>query len=79
MKQMEKNAEERALRAEQRDQETREMLQHLEQLKLEDLKVRRAERCWGARGGWREISHLVGRVSIPGGSDPGWGDNRRQN
>uniref|UniRef100_A0A8B9E3Q1 Cilia- and flagella-associated protein 45 n=1 Tax=Anser cygnoides TaxID=8845 RepID=A0A8B9E3Q1_ANSCY len=38
VKQMEKNAEERALRAEQRDQETREMLQHLEQLKLEDLK-----------------------------------------
>uniref|UniRef100_A0A8C3GNM8 Cilia- and flagella-associated protein 45 n=1 Tax=Cairina moschata TaxID=8855 RepID=A0A8C3GNM8_CAIMO len=38
VKQIEKNAEERALRAEQRDQETREMLQHLEQLKLEDLK-----------------------------------------
>lgn len=60
MKQIEKNAEERALRAEQRDQETREMLQHLEQLKLEDLKVRGAEGSWGVR---REIPHLAGRVS----------------
>ncbi|XP_062488592.1 cilia- and flagella-associated protein 45 [Pezoporus occidentalis] len=38
VRQMEQNAEERALRAEQRDQEAQEMLQYLERLKLEDLK-----------------------------------------
>lgn len=40
VKQMEQNAEERALRAEQRDQEAQELLEYLEQLKMEDLKVR---------------------------------------
>ncbi|XP_064899096.1 cilia- and flagella-associated protein 45 isoform X3 [Columba livia] len=38
VKQMEKNAEERALRAEQQDQEVQEMLKYLERLKMEDLK-----------------------------------------
>ncbi|KAM6365092.1 cilia- and flagella-associated protein 45 [Pluvialis apricaria] len=38
VKQMEQNAEERAMRAEQRDQEAQEILEHLEQLKMEDLK-----------------------------------------
>lgn len=61
MKQIEKNAEERALRAEQRDQETREMLQHLEQLKLEDQKVSGQKAAGGARGaGGRSLTLLEG-------------------
>ncbi|OXB51583.1 UNVERIFIED_CONTAM: hypothetical protein H355_000902, partial [Colinus virginianus] len=39
VKQIERNAEERALRAEQRDQESQEMLRYLEQLKVEEQKV----------------------------------------
>ncbi|NXI59029.1 CFA45 protein, partial [Chloroceryle aenea] len=39
VKQMEQNAEERALRNAQRDQEAQELLEYLEQLKMEDLKV----------------------------------------
>lgn len=39
MKQIEKNAEEQALRAEQKDQESQEMLRYLEQLKVEEQKV----------------------------------------
>ncbi|KAM7080328.1 cilia- and flagella-associated protein 45 isoform 1-T1 [Ciconia maguari] len=38
VKQMEQNAEEQAMRAEQRDQEAQELLEYLEQLKIEDLK-----------------------------------------
>ncbi|KAM9214659.1 cilia- and flagella-associated protein 45 [Leptosomus discolor] len=38
VKQIEQNAEERALRAEQQGQEAQELLEHLEQLKMEDLK-----------------------------------------
>ncbi|KAM6309367.1 cilia- and flagella-associated protein 45 [Podargus strigoides] len=38
VKQMEQNAEERAIRAEQQHEEAQEMLQRLEQMKLEDLK-----------------------------------------
>ncbi|XP_042641616.1 cilia- and flagella-associated protein 45-like isoform X2 [Tyto alba] len=38
VKQMEQNAEERALRAVQRDQEAQEVLEYLERLKMEDLK-----------------------------------------
>ncbi|XP_074785116.1 cilia- and flagella-associated protein 45 isoform X2 [Athene noctua] len=38
VKQIEQNAEERALRAEQRDQEAQEVREYLEQLKMEDLK-----------------------------------------
>ncbi|XP_031467289.1 cilia- and flagella-associated protein 45 [Phasianus colchicus] len=38
VKQIEKNAEERALRAEQKDQESQEMLRYLEQLKMEEQK-----------------------------------------
>jgi len=48
---MEQNAEERAMRAEQRAQEAQELLEYLEQLKMEDLKVRPVI-CQGARGGW---------------------------
>lgn len=56
---MEQNAEERAMRAEQRDQEAQEMLEHLEQLKMEDLKVRPA----GEQGGLELGFHHVGRVT----------------
>ncbi|XP_053906653.1 cilia- and flagella-associated protein 45 isoform X1 [Cuculus canorus] len=38
VQQIEKNAEERALRAEQQHREAQEMLKHLEKLKMEDLK-----------------------------------------
>ncbi|XP_015740127.1 cilia- and flagella-associated protein 45 [Coturnix japonica] len=38
VRQIEKNAEDRALRAEQKDQETQEMLRYLEHLKMEELK-----------------------------------------
>uniref|UniRef100_A0A8C0I7Z8 Cilia- and flagella-associated protein 45 n=1 Tax=Bubo bubo TaxID=30461 RepID=A0A8C0I7Z8_BUBBB len=38
VKQIEQNAEERALRAEQRDQEAQEVREYLEQLKMEDMK-----------------------------------------
>lgn len=55
VKQMEKNAEERALRAEQQDQEVQEMLKYLERLKMEDLKVQPA--TWG---GWSPVFTLVG-------------------
>lgn len=47
---MEQNAEEQAMRAEQRDQEAQELLEHLERLKMEDLKVRPVTR-WGAGRG----------------------------
>lgn len=39
VRQMERNAEERALREAQREQEAQELLEHLERLKVEDLKV----------------------------------------
>lgn len=54
VKQIEKNAEERALRAEQQDQEVQEMLKYLERLKMEDLKVRPA--TWG---GWSQVFTLL--------------------
>uniref|UniRef100_A0A8B9S304 Cilia- and flagella-associated protein 45 n=1 Tax=Apteryx owenii TaxID=8824 RepID=A0A8B9S304_APTOW len=38
VKQIEQNAEERAMRAEQRDQEAQEMLEYLKKLQMEDLK-----------------------------------------
>lgn len=50
-RQMEQNAEERALRAELRDQEAQELRQYLERLKLEDLKVR-AQGAGGAGAGF---------------------------
>lgn len=45
VKQIEKNAEERALRAEQKDQESQEVLRYLEQLKMDEQKV-----CWAGTG-----------------------------
>lgn len=62
VKQMEQNAEERAVRAEQRDQEAQEMLAYLEKLKMEDLKVPPVTR-WGAGAGTELDFHLLGRVT----------------
>lgn len=73
---MEQNAEERAMRAEQRDQEAQEMLEHLEQLKMEDLKVRPAGEQGGA--GVRFSPCWKGDPAL-GKSDLMCGDNSWQN
>lgn len=45
MEQMEKNQEERSLLAEQKEQEKEQMLEYMEQLQEEDLRVRGPDRA----------------------------------
>lgn len=75
---MEQNAEERALRAVQRDQEAQELLEYLEQLKMEDLKVRPVTRRGAGRAGVR-FSPCWKGDPVLGKSDLVCGDNSRQN
>lgn len=74
---MEQNAEEQAMRAEQRDQEAQELLEYLKQLKMEDLKVRPVTREQGGAG--VRFSPCWKGDPVLGKSDVVCGGNSRQN
>lgn len=76
VKQMEQNAEEQAMRAEQRDQEAQELLEHLERLKMEDLKVRPVTSRGAGRGLELDFSPCWKGDPVLGKADLVCGDGR---